>query len=163
MNIPVNILDSDSINRAIALLKQYQRKAEQEFYEIMSKLITDGIKYVREEIVSMGAIDTGELHDSVEAVIYISEDWLFLAEIKVNAEHGVYIEYGTGTLGKTGKPHPELDEINWAHNSGKYSSQWGFWYYPNKNGGWTKTYGQEARPFFYQARKRIEARLDGLR
>jgi hypothetical protein len=78
----------------------------------------------------------------------------------IGSDYAIYVEYGTGVVGKTGKQHPKL-KLGWVYDEGDNGERG--WFYPttqsdpnpNKHTykgqlyGWTK--GEESRPFLYDS------------
>lgn len=69
----------------------------------------------------------------------------YTIEIKVGTDYAIYVEYGTGIVGKQNKPHPN-PEIPWQHDVNNHGEK-GWFYMEGGRGHWTA--GQASRPFMY--------------
>lgn len=67
-------------------------------------------------------------------------------ELKIGTDYAIYVEYGTGIVGKQGQPHPN-PEIPWQHDINGHGED-GWFYMENGRGHWTS--GQASRPFMYE-------------
>jgi HK97 gp10 family phage protein len=109
----------------------------------------------QENLLTAGAIDTGELFDSIQrGDVEILGD---TAQVKVTAHapHGTYVEFGTGPKGEAN--HAGID----PSVSPTYRSTG--WAFPLKDGtGFRYTEGMPARPFMYPAKKQTEDKAQGI-
>jgi len=143
-------LSKQSINQAIREVKLFQNELREKCWELVEALTMEGAEIAKMQVASMDAVYTGELEQSIQGIFFPSERCGFVI---ANAPYAIYVEYGTGIVGKN-DPHPEA-EGNYdydVHNHG-YAG----WFYRNDRDGqvhWTK--GFVSRPFMYNTLKWLE-------
>ena len=152
MNITVR-LDPKSIKDAINALNTYKADIERKSQLLVQRLTDYGADIARVKIVSLGAIDTGELLSGVDG--YYSP-LLNAGFVKVSNEHVAFVEFGTGIVGQS-NPHRNaeyLSKASWQYATGKkiFTTKDGKvgWIYPTDDGGYRFTEGMESRPFMYE-------------
>lgn len=106
-------------------------------------IIEDATIRVRDEAKMRVPVDTGELQNSIDYNVDISEKG-FIGKVFTNKEHGLYVELGTGPKGEASHIgiSPEIKPI--------YSPS-GWVYYDVDKQKFIFTNGQPARPFMYPA------------
>ena len=138
MNIKIDGLDSleKQLEFALRAIIQGSEKAGEDIGKIVQK-------EVKENIVAMGAVDTGELLNSI--TYEVDNDHSVGTEITItaNAEHAKYVEFGTGVVG-----HENPSHFHSKYKKLKYDRS---------------TYGNFPRPFmtraYYGSYDKVMARL----
>lgn len=146
-------LDTKEVGRAIRELKAYKKEFEQKALKFMEQLITSGVEITKAEIVSLGAFDTGVLHESIQGTLmYTNGKGKGL--IFTDCPWAAFVELGTGVVGSN-KPHPT---VPWAYDINSHGAD-GWVYYDEtlQQFRWTK--GMPSRPFMYNAALEIERRI----
>lgn len=120
--------------------------------EMLSKRLAEsGVDFAKSRIVTLDAIFTGELLNSIHSERTGNAVFVIVADSK----HAAFVEFGTGQLGLEGSyPHPFPDGIDWNYNTGKTifeisTGQYG-WFFPMPDGTWRFTQGMPSRPFMYE-------------
>ena len=143
-------LDKESIARAVRELNEYIDEVKRLLGELVKKLTEEGVHISTVKISELGAVDTGELSDSMYAEY---DEQTHVGFIRSKAFYAFYVEYGTGIVGSKG-PHPDGGTYD-VNNHGEA----GWSYIATHRDGklhWTK--GQISRPFLYETRKELERR-----
>ena len=165
-------LDDRSIENAIEEVMQFKRD--------LANALSELARYVTEEkgpgiakmyLAQFPAIDTGALHDSIRGeydasnhsgTIFAGEG---LEDGYGQGSYAVYVEYGTGIIGKH-NPHPEANGYQYDVNKHGMKG----WYYPSERGSykpqdgngirlaWTR--GMAARPFMYNTMLELQAEVE---
>ena len=139
-------LDPHSIDEAIHEVRQYRDDLKKAVQGLVRALTEEGREAAVMNVLRLGAFDTGELADtSFHTRGYFSEDEA-IGIIYTDSYYAVFVEYGTGVVGKEGPRHPMLP-AGWVHDHNNHGEK-GWWYLDEGKWHWTK--GQEARPFMYQ-------------
>ena len=155
----MNILDPQSVEKAIKELNDYKKYVETQTVELVKRLITMGVSIARVKLVEYGAYYSGELYDSIQGYYSSSTNTGY---VRVTSEHAAFIEFGTGPLGAA-TPHPN-------GNGGYKSEGWftkadgkpmdaiyGWKPYVLENGDVIYyTEGQPSKPFMYYTAKQLE-------
>lgn len=135
-------LDQQSIADAITELQMYKEEVERRIALLVKKLTERGADIARVKIVEMGAVDTSELLNSVESCLVGN-----IGYIRVNAEYGMFVEFGTGIVG-AGKTHPASEAFGWQYDIHQHGEKG--WHFPADDGSYPITRGQPSRPFMYE-------------
>jgi len=151
-------LDPQSIEKAIQEVEQFKTTLENICVELVKKLIEDGVNVARIFVTSMGAVDTGELADSFQAVYFPEEH---CGVVFTDCPHALYVEFGTGIVGaqaEEGDAHPLAEKLGWDYDVNQHGEAgWWYpapfgWYVPKDGDGkalaWTK--GMQPRPYMYK-------------
>lgn len=142
---------TSNIDKVIAQLKSYRKSLERKMSEIIKELCSQGATICRSEIIALDAVFTGELANSVVSYYdEASKTGLIVCE----ADYGIYVEFGTGIIGKE---HPYIGtamaDVGYKYGGGTTYVQLKDgrvgWYYPADDGTWKFTEGQLSRPFMY--------------
>lgn len=149
-------LDSASIDRAVSELNTYIEDVQAKIGELVKALTEQGAHVAIVKVVELGAVDTGELSDSI---------WGFYDEeshvgfVRSSAPYAIFVEYGTGIMGADAS-HPEMEgEWNppggWVYDHNDHGDK-GWKYVSNRDGKlhWTK--GMPSRPFMYETFKELQ-------
>lgn len=155
-------LDTKDIIRAIRELRSYKEEIERKSRQIVMSLVDDGVNILRAVIIEMNINDTGDLYSSVDGYYSAS---LNAGIIRVNCEYAVFVEFGTGTVGKD-SPYPgaAMAEAGYKYCGGThyFTTKDGRigWVYPTKDGEFRFTEGLPSRPFMYETAKELRKQLD---
>jgi hypothetical protein len=153
MDILIDKLSPKSVQAAIDAINEYRKDVERKSRLLVERLTNYGADIARIKIVSLGAIDTGELQNGVDG--YYSPS-LNAGYVKVTSDHVAFVEFGTGVVGQA-SPHRNgeyLSKASWSYATGKkiFTTKDGRvgWIYPTDDGGFRFTEGIESRPFMYE-------------
>lgn len=147
-------LDPKSIENAINELNAYKEEVERRVKLLITVLVERGAEIARAKIVEMEAIDKGNLLNSVESVLAGNVGY-----IRVNADYGIFVEFGTGIVGE-GKSHPQAGEFDWEYDIHEHGEAG--WHFPADDGSWPITKGQPSRPFMYETAQQLRAELPSI-
>ena len=119
-----------NIDDAISQIEAYERKLQQNIRAFLEKFLAYGMEVSKAKIVELGAIDSGELENSLS-----------------------YTLYKEGNKGAA-SPHPTLP---WAYDTNGHGED-GWYYYDTEQGRVRFTKGMPSRPFLYETAKELEQR-----
>lgn len=155
-------LDPESVAAAIEELQQYQKEVERKARQLVQRLTDFGVEMARVKIVSLDAIDTGELLSGVGG--YYSPI-LNAGFVKVTSSHAAFVEFGTGVIGQQ-NPHKNgeyLAKASWEYATGQkiFTTKNGKvgWIYPTDDGTFRFTEGMKSRPFLYETARELQTRF----
>lgn len=142
-------LNPREIDRLIKDIKQYKRELTEKVNLLIGELTDYGVQVAKAQVRELGAWYTGELESSIEG--YFSPS-VGVGIIKAGAPYAVYVEFGTGIVGKH-QPHPSPDD--WRYDINGHGES-GWWYFNDYTGHpqWTK--GIPSRPFMYNTARKLE-------
>lgn len=142
-------LNPREIDRLIKDIKQYKRELTEKVNLLIGELTDYGVEVAKAQVRELGAWYTGELESSIEG--YFSPS-VGVGIIKAGAPYAVYVEFGTGIVGKS-QPHPSPDD--WRYDINEHGES-GWWYFNDYTGHpqWTK--GIPSRPFMYNTARELE-------
>lgn len=142
-------LNPREIDRLIKDIKQYKRELTEKVNLLIGELTDYGVEVAKAQVRELGAWYTGELESSIEG--YFSPS-VGVGIIKAGAPYAVYVEFGTGVVGKS-QPHPSPDD--WRYDINEHGES-GWWYFNDYTGHpqWTK--GMPSRPFMYNTARELE-------
>jgi hypothetical protein len=113
------------------------------------KTLTEyGVEIAKLEVRKLDAIYTGELQNSIEGFFPSSN----VGIIRAGATYAVYVEFGTGVVGK-GSPHPDPQGYQYDVNN---HGDKGWVYFDEDSGKFRWTKGFKSRPFMYNTAKELE-------
>ncbi len=138
-----------SIEKAIREIKDYRRKLNNRINTLIEVLVGLGVEIAKAEVRSLGAVYTGELEESITGLF---DPRLAAGIIKTDCPYAVYVEYGTGIVGK-GSPHPAPK--GWKYDVNEHGES-GWFYYNERDQKWHWTQGMESRSFMYNTRQILE-------
>ena len=166
-------LTAQGLAKAIREIEQFKRQLKAWCDELVRALVEEGVEVGKANVRSMGAVDTGALEDSIQGVFFPSE---MKGIIFTDAQHAIYVEFGTGSVGAEGPQHPMkqviADELESYHSDGSPKihdihdhGEGGWVYYLQRGSGagtfrWTK--GMESRPFMYETLRWLEQNADDI-
>lgn len=114
---------------------------------VVKNTLEEGLTFLRNEI----PVDTGDLLNSAK-IVYSDGD--LIGQIRVDSDHAIYVEYGTGIVG-AGSPHPELNQSDYdKHKHGEIG-----WVYFDPEYGFVRTKGQIGQQFFYRTKEYMKERM----
>jgi hypothetical protein len=173
-------LSPKSISQAIREVKAFRDELRAKCLELVRALSEEGVKIAKMQVISMDAVDTGELEHSIDAVFFPQER---CGIIYADCPYAVYVEYGTGVVGAA-NPHPGIGEGNLGgvysiggKNNDKTHVHMGYgrsfssdeetgetkstnssmgWVYKDRNGRFFFTRGYPSRPFLYNTLRWLE-------
>lgn len=140
-------LDPDSVAKAISELQMYKEEVERRVRLLVETLTDRGAEIARAKVVEMDAVYSGELLSSINSYLF-AFGGSPVGFIRVNAEYGMFVEFGTGVIGKTVDHHPLQSAFGWEYDVNEHG--WVGWLFPVGDGTYRRTYGQESRPFMYE-------------
>lgn len=155
-------LDADNISRAIQELYEYRQEVQKKCKLVVQRLTDLGCDIAKAKVVDLGAIYSGNLVSSISG--YYSPT-LSTGFVRVDADYGMFVEFGTGTKGKVSS-HPSgeyLAEANYSYMGGTTyvtlrDGRVG-WFFPSDDGAWKFTEGQASRPFLWETARELENRF----
>jgi len=130
-------LGRNDIAKVIDQVQGYKAELQEKTDRLIQEVIEDGAKYLRNEIVQLDAVETGELLNSISTNYDTTNQ---VGTIYSTAPHAIFVEYGTGVRGQT-TPHPS--------GFGQYSDKERWFYFDEREGRWRMTCGMESRPIFW--------------
>ena len=142
-------LNPREIDRLIKDIKQYKRELTEKVNLLIGELTDYGVEVAKAQVRELGAWYTGELESSIEG--YFSPS-VGVGIIKAGAPYAVYVEFGTGIVGK-GQPHPSPD--GWRYDINSHGES-GWWYFNDNTGRMQWTKGMPSRPFMYNTARKLE-------
>jgi len=152
--VEVNLTES-GIKQAIADIKDFEQDLEAKIDEFTERMAEKGVEFAKAKILEYGAIDTGELYNSINLkkgdVIPNGSCWIVYTE----CPYAQFVEFGTGPVGAK-NPHPEANRYR--------STGWSFpkpanWYGATtiwKGEERALTMGQKSKPFMWDTKKYLE-------
>lgn len=142
-------LNPKDIGRVIKDIEKYKRELTEKVNLLIEELTDYGVQVAKAQVRELGAWYTGELESSIEG--YFSPS-VGVGIIKAGAPYAVYVEFGTGIVGKS-QPHPSPD--NWRYDINNHGDS-GWWYFNDNTGRMQWTKGMPSRPFMYNTARELE-------
>lgn len=145
-------LDPKSIADAVEEIEGYKKDLERRVRLLLKTLTDRGVQIAKAKVVEHGIIHDAELTNSIHG--YISP-LLGAGFIRVDDEHAVFFELGTGPKGES-NPHPlgpsySTDPWFTAADGKRMDKLYGWKPITGKNGDvYYLTYGQKPKPFMYE-------------
>lgn len=137
-----------NIDDAIRQIEEYEKKVQQNIEDFLSKLLESGVEIAKAKIMELGAIDSGELQNSLKYTLYKEGN---KGIIFSDCKHACFVEFGTGIRGSA-DPHPTLP---WAYDTEGHGED-GWYYYDMEEDRIRFTKGMPSRPFMYETGKDLE-------
>lgn len=155
-------LSLSSVERAVSALEDYKNSLSEKCRLLSEKLAEKGVEIAKNEIVSLDAVFTSELLESIHSEDRGDGSWLVIA----GTDHAAFVEFGTGQVGLNSHyPYDFPKGVSWEYNTGGtirqaltdisvngnvfVSAGEYYWIYPGKDGKMHITKGMAARPFMY--------------
>ena len=146
-------LDPKSIEDAITELQMYKEELERRVRLLVETLTDRGADIARAKVVEMDAVYSGELLSSINSYLF-AFGGNPVGFIRVNADYGMFVEFGTGIVGENSPHHPAQGAFDWEYDVNDHGELG--WWYPGDDGQlhWTK--GQPSRPFMYETAQQLK-------
>ena len=144
-------LSEESIKAAIKELNKYKSELSKKTNLLVQKLVEAGVEIAKQEVLTLGAFDSGELHDSLDGLMYTDGA---RGIIFTDCGHAAFVEFGSGIVG-AGSPHPTMP---WAYDVNNHGEA-GWVYFDEKQGLFRWTKGMPSRPYMYLTAQRLEERV----
>lgn len=130
-------------------VREYAADINLKQHKLVKQLTDSGAEIARTEVIRLGAAYTNELHDSIEGYYNPQNN---VGIIYAGAWYAVYVEFGTGIVGKR-SPHP--NHTGWDYDSKNHGDS-GWWYFNHRDNQWHWTAGYKSRPFMYNTLVELE-------
>ena len=146
-------LSPQSVMNAIKEINEYKAEVERKSRVLVQRLVDYGANIARVKIISLDAVDTGELLSGVDG--YYSPT-LNVGFVRVTSDHVAFVEFGTGVKGQENqhKNDEYLSKASWGYATGQkiFTTKDGRigWIFPTDDGGFRFTQGMKSRPFMYE-------------
>lgn len=144
-------LSEESIKAAIKELNKYKSELSKKTKLLVEKLVEAGVEIAKQEVLTLGAFDSGELHDSLDGLMYTDGA---RGIVFTNCGHAAFVEFGTGVVG-AGSPHPAMP---WAYDVNQHGEK-GWVYFDEKQGRFRWTKGMPSRPYMYNTARQLEEKV----
>lgn len=148
--VTIDLWDLESTRKSLAKLGELDVLLEKAISNAIDEVMDKAYNRMLIEMASFPTMN-GTLASSNLAQTLSKRRFHNGFEIEVSGEHALYVEFGTGIIGKE-NPHPSKDGFGGEYALSDYDSN-GYghagWYYTDADGKrhWTK--GMPARPFMY--------------
>ena len=139
----------DEIDKAIREVKAFKKIFLEKCNRLVQALTEEGAEIARLEVRRLDAFYTGELLNSIEGYFSSKSN---VGIIRADAYYAVYVEFGTGVVGKQ-SPHPNPQ--GWQYDVNNHGDK-GWVYYDDESGEFRWTKGVESRPFMYNTARELE-------
>jgi hypothetical protein len=139
-------LSPTSIKKAIKEIKSYQKELDMKTRLFAEKLAERGVYIAKMNIAGYGAIDSGELYESIDSQEIKAEKGIYTWTIFTDCPHAKFLEFGFGIRGLEA-PHPDSSLVGWEYDQSGHSYE-GWYYY--KDGAFHWSNGQPSKPFMYE-------------
>lgn len=152
MQIKIDPFSKSSVQNAIDKLDDYKNSLEDKTAKLVKALTDYGYNACVRNVLSLDVYDSGKLLNSIRTEI---KDNGFTGMIVVDCDYAVFVEFGTGIVGKNssyiGKA---MNEVGYSCGGGSSyvvtaDGRIG-WYYPTDDGKYRFTEGMPSRPFMYR-------------
>ncbi len=150
-----------SINHAIREIELLKKQLEEQMLELVQSLVSEGIEIAKMQVISMDALWTGYLEQSIQGVFFREEG---CGVIFSDVPQAMYVEYGTGIEGVITPYEGDLkgyepDAMKHGSNGWWYPAPWGWWIpktgkYAGSPMAWSK--GMPSRPFLLNTLRWLE-------
>lgn len=147
-------LDPKSVASAIKELEQYKRDFVRKTKAFMDSLVDNGVEIARNEVISLGAYELGELLESIGGTAMYTNGKGKGIIFSRGCDHAAFVELGTGVVGSR-SPHPTKA---WAYDTNEHGDE-GWVYFDDKKGGFRWTRGMPSRPFMYNTALELQRRI----
>ena len=146
-------LSEESIKAAIKELRQYKKELSQKATLLVQRLVDAGVEIAKQEVMTLGAFDSGELRDSLDGLMYTDgAHGIFFTD----CGHADFVELGTGVVGLHNQ-HPFMNLVT-GFDVNKHGEK-GWVYYDEKQGRFRWTKGMPSRPYMYLTAKQLEEKV----
>lgn len=111
-------------------MNAFIKQLKGELYDEVKKTMIDFVGDVSSMTKAKTPVDTGSLRESIHDEV-ICEKEKIVGVVGPKADHCLYVEYGTGSLGDDSVPHTQKET----------------WKYKDSKGNWHTTKGMKAQPY----------------
>lgn len=146
-------LDAKELGRAIKELQTFKKDFIAKTKTFMSQLVDAGVEIARNEVIELGAFDSGELANSIQGTVMYT-DGKNKGIIFTNCPWAAFVELGTGIVGAE-SPHPTKP---WEYDTGNHGDA-GWVYFDESRNRFFWTKGMPSRPFLYHTALELERRI----
>jgi hypothetical protein len=150
-------LKSKDFGRISFKLKSISSELKEKVGKEIQRIVKLGVKTAKEELQSMGAIDTKELINNVKGEISKDGLWGRIFVERTSNDHETFVEYGTGVVGASNS-HPDNPWPYDIHNHGDK----GWVYFNPVLKRFVTTRGMKSRPFWLRTRLAVEEEIGKL-
>lgn len=155
----VNILSKSSVDKLKQDLLKYKNDLDGKLVIFCEKLAEIGVQTAQGNVVSLDAVFTGELFNSIHSEKrFVGKNRVVFAVV-ADSSHAIYVEVGSGLLGAQ-SPYPGELPVTYAQGKtirqladGRYG-----WFY-QRDGQWYFTEGMPSRPFMYFASIEMQEKI----
>ena len=144
-------LSEDSISKAIREVEKCKGELKNKVHLLIEKLTDYGVEVAKAQVRELGAFYTGELEESITGYYSPSTQ---VGIIKTDVPYAVYVEFGTGVVGKDSS-HPVADLEGWIYDVNNHGEA-GWLYFNDRDQKWHWTKGMGSRPFMYNTVQILE-------
>ena len=137
------------IDYAIRKIEQYKKMFLFKCEKLVRALTREGIEIASVQVAQLDAIDTGKLLTNVGGYFDTKSG---VGIIKADTPYAIYVEFGTGVVGKQ-SPHPKPKGYKYDVNN---HGDKGWLYYDENSGEFKWTKGFKSRPFMYNTARKLE-------
>lgn len=146
-------LSTESLESAIREVREMRKELVQCCKDLVRALTDDGVTIAKMNVMSMNAVYTGALEESIRGIFRVSTG---TGIIFTDVPYALYVEFGTGIVGEK-NAHDGDTEIEWEYDIHDHGDS-GWVYYSDTDGNkrfrWTK--GMPARPYMYNTLRWLE-------
>lgn len=139
------------LQSVIKQLDLYMKDLNIKLDTFIQRLAEEGVEIAKSNISIMGAVDSGELLESMnlkKGDVITNGSCYY---IYTDCYHAKFVEFGTGIIGAE-SPHPIASEEFWKYDSHEHGENgWYFWKWDKMN--WTQ--GYFSRPFMYDTAQEL--------
>ena len=108
--ISVDLSKRGAIKNAVKQVAKFEKELKEGLYGLCEAMLDDGVLIAKAEVISLDAVDTGELAESIERGVFDKNSGFGI--IRATAYYAIFVEYGTGYVGANAEAHP------WAADAG---------------------------------------------
>ncbi len=148
-------LTTRSIEDAIKEVKECKRELNAKVVKLIKALMEAGVDIAKAQVRELGAVYTGELEESITGFF---DPEAGIGIIRANAPYAVYVEFGTGVIGKS-NPHPAPE--GWKYDVNEHGDK-GWWYFNERDQKWHWTKGMASRPFMYNTLQELQREAEKI-
>lgn len=154
-------LDPNSVDKAIAELKDYRKRLEDRLKILIGQLTQDGVEIARIQVTA----SQGDSKDAFVDYVVDSSGEIIKASIFLQGSDALFIEFGAGIHYNNGNAHPKAAEF--GYGVGTYPSEHppnrainpGYWWYKGEDDAKHLSLGTEATMPIYHAGQTIRNNL----
>lgn len=151
-------LSASGFRKLAKEIRDYRKSLEDKCYEFARRLAEEGVEIAKMKVSELGAIDSGELINSITWQEDGSPKNGSRFLILTTSDHAIYVEFGTGIKGLR-SPHPDKSIVGWKYDINEHGDA-GWYYY--KDGEWHWTRGMPSRPFMYETGIELRHRINEI-